>query len=232
MKPAQLSIVIPCLDEARGIGATLASLADARHRGAEVIVVDGGSSDETLELARPGADAVVSAPRGRARQMNAGAEVAKGDILLFLHADTRLPHEADCLLLASLAETGKRWGRFDVQIEGKNPLLRVVAAMMNGRSRLTGIATGDQAIFVTRDLFDEVGRFPQIPLMEDIAITARLRHLARPLCLRAPVTTSGRRWERHGVVRTVLLMWRLRLAFWLGASPHRLAREYVHHRSG
>ncbi|HEX8664923.1 MAG TPA: TIGR04283 family arsenosugar biosynthesis glycosyltransferase [Beijerinckiaceae bacterium] len=221
----RLSVVVPALDEADGIAAHLATLRPLRERGAEVIVADGGSRDGTPGLARPLADTVLAAPRGRASQMNAGAEAASGDALLFLHADTRLPPEADRLIAEALAG-GWEWGRFDVRIEGSHPLLRVVAHMMNRRSRLTGIATGDQAIFVTRDAFRAVGGYPDIPLMEDIALSRALKRRSRPACLEAPVSTSGRRWETRGVVRTILTMWRLRAAFFLGVDPRRLAAAY------
>jgi rSAM/selenodomain-associated transferase 2 len=158
--------------------------------------------------------------------MNAGAQAAHGDILLFLHADTRLPADTDRLVCEALAPSSQVWGRFDITIEGQSPLLRLVAMLMNWRSRLTGIATGDQAIFVTRDAFVAAGGFPDIPLMEDIAFSRRLKRLARPVNLAARAVTSGRRWEKHGVLRTILLMWRLRLAFFLGASPATLARSY------
>ncbi len=225
-----LSIIIPCLNEGHEIGQALEALSVVRTRGAEVIVVDGGSSDDTAARARNGSDVVLSSPAGRARQMNAGADRARGDVLLFLHADTRLPCEADSLVLDSVATTARQWGRFDVDISGRHPLLPVIAAAMNWRSRCTSIATGDQALFVTRRLFDETGGFPEIPLMEDIAFSKMLRRTGPPSCLRARVTTSGRRWETHGIVRTVLLMWQLRLAYWLGASPDRLARRYAAHR--
>ena len=221
-----LSIVIPCLDEADGIAATLGALAPLRARGAEVIVVDGGSQDATVAQARPLADTVVTAPRGRAAQMNAGAARARGEILLFLHADTLLPEAADALVVDGLQRLRRGWGRFDVSIASRNPLLRVVAALMNARSRLTGIATGDQAIFVTRSLFTAAGGYPEIPLMEDIALSRRLKRFGPPLCLRHKLITSGRRWEKRGVLRTILLMWRLRLAYWLGADPHKLAVRY------
>ena len=218
----KLSIVIPALNEAAVIGAALAALAPLRARGHEVIVVDGGGTDATRELAALLADRVIEAPRGRARQMNAGAAAANGDALLFLHADTRLPPQADDLIFHSLKN--RSWGRFDVRIEGGHPLLRVVGFAMNLRSRLTGIATGDQAIFVRRAAF---AGFPEIALMEDIAFSSAMKRLGAPACLREKVVTSGRRWERHGVLRTVLLMWRLRLAFFLGASPDELARRYA-----
>jgi rSAM/selenodomain-associated transferase 2 len=222
-----LTIVMPVLDEAAGIEAALRALSPLRQRGAEVIVVDGGSGDGTLELARPLADRVLSAPRGRATQMNAGAAAARGDVLLFLHADTRLPQDADRLILDGL---GRRvWGRFDIGFDGGG-LLRLVALAMNLRSRLSGIATGDQAMFVTRAAFEEAGGFPPIPLMEDVALSALLKRLSRPLCLSARVTTSGRRWREHGLLRTILLMWRLRLAFYFGADPVPLARAYGYDR--
>ena len=219
----RLSIVMPVLNEAAGIAAALAALAPLRARGAEVIVVDGGSRDGTPDLARPLADRVLTAPRGRALQMNAGATAATGDAVLFLHADTRLPDDADALVFAALKNM-RVWGRFDVRFtDGALPL---VAASMNVRSRLSGIATGDQAMFMTRNTFSRAGGFPEIALMEDVALSACLKHLSRPACLRARVTTSPRRWRRHGTLRTVLTMWRLRLAFYFGADPNRLARAY------
>ena len=224
----ELSIVVPALNESAGIVAALAALAPLRRRGAEVIVVDGGSADATAPLAAPLADRVLAAPRGRARQMNAGAAVARGRVLLFLHADTRLPEEADRLVCAAVDAlgSGRHWGRFDVRIDGRSRWLPLVAAAMNLRSRLTGIATGDQAIFVARAAFEAAGGFADIPLMEDIDFSRRLRRLARPACLRAKAVTSGRRWERHGVLRTVLLMWALRLRYFFGAPPDKLARLY------
>ena len=222
----KLSIIVPALNEAARIEATLASLAPMRSRGHEVIVVDGGSSDATAALAAPLADRVLPAPRGRARQMNAGAAQARGDALVFLHADNRLPDSADRLVTEALAASGRAWGRFDVAIEGTHPMLPVIAWFMNLRSRLTGIATGDQAMFVRRDAFARVGGFPALALMEDVALSATLKALSRPACLRAKTVTSGRRWETKGVLRTVLLMWRLRLSFFFGASPERLARIY------
>jgi rSAM/selenodomain-associated transferase 2 len=221
----KLSIVMPVLDEAAEIKAALTALAPYRQRGVEVIVADGGSSDATAELARPLADRVIAAPRGRAAQMNVGAAAAQGDVLLFLHADTRLPESADRLVLDGIARSGRVWGHFNVRIDGGG-LLRVVAIMMNARSRLTGVATGDQAMFMTRAAFDGVGGFPPIALMEDVALSARLKRSGRPLALRAFVTTSARRWRQHGTLRTVLLMWRLRLRFFLGADPAKLARQY------
>lgn len=224
MKPA-LSIVMPVLDEAAVIERTLSSLAGLRARGCEVIVVDGGSADGTPQLAGPLADRVLRGPPGRARQMNAGAAAAQAGLLLFLHADTQLPEGADSVLLDALAH-GAGWGRFDVLIKGRPRLLRLVAAMMNLRSRCSGIATGDQAMFVKRELFERVGGFPDQPLMEDIELSRRLRALAPPACLRQRVVTSGRRWESRGVWRTIFLMWRLRWLYWRGASARSLAEAY------
>jgi len=221
-----LSIIVPCLNEAEGIGDALAALAPLRARGAEVIVVDGGSTDGTVERAAPHANCVIGAPRGRASQMNAGAARARNEILLFLHADTLLPESADALIVEGLKRSRRGWGRFDVAISGSHPLLRQVAWLMNVRSRLTGIATGDQAIFTTRSLFTAAGGYPAIALMEDIALSKQLKRFGPPLCLRHRLTASGRRWEKHGVVRTILLMWRLRLAYWLGADPGKLAVRY------
>jgi rSAM/selenodomain-associated transferase 2 len=227
----RLSIIIPALDEAPIIVETLAALAPLHNRGAEVIVVDGGSSDGTPALAIPLADRVISAPRNRGAAMNAGAALASGDVFLFLHADTILPANADCLIAAALApgatsSSSRLWGRFDLRIAGRHRFLAVVARMINWRSRLTGIATGDQAIFVTREAFRDVGGFPDLPLMEDIALSRKLKRLSRPYCIKTPVITSGRRWDDHGVVRTIALMWRLRLAYYCGVAPARLALAY------
>jgi rSAM/selenodomain-associated transferase 2 len=223
---SRLSIIVPTLNEAAGVAATLARLQPLRITGHEVIVVDGGSSDGTRAAAAPLADRVLAAPRGRASQMNAGAAAALGDVLLFLHADTQLPAGADRLIRDGVGSSGCAWGRFDVRIDGAHPLLRVVAGLMNLRSRLTGIATGDQAIFVRRAAFAAAGGFPPLALMEDVALSAALKRISRPLCLRERVVTSGRRWESRGVVRTILLMWSLRLRYFLGASPERLAQLY------
>jgi len=226
----RLSVIVPALDEAAGIEAAAAALEPLRSRGAEVIVVDGGSSDATAALAAPLADRVIEAPRGRARQMNAGAAVASGDVLLFLHADTRLPEDADREIERALAPGSHAWGRFDARIDG-GAMLGIVSRMMNLRSRLTGIATGDQAIFMTRAAFDAVGGFPDIALMEVVANCKRLKRVSPPACLAATVLTSGRRWRSRGTLATIVLMWRLRLAFALGADPRALARRYERARS-
>lgn len=225
----RLSIIVPVLDEARGIARHLGELQLLRGAGVEVVVADGGSADGTAALAEPLADRVVAAPRGRARQMNAGAAESRGDVLLFLHADTRLPPDAPASIHDAI-DRGAYWGRFDVRIDGHPPLLKLVASMMNLRSRVTGIATGDQAIFVRRDAFRRVGGYPDIGLMEDIRLSARLKQLGRPACLAARVTTSGRRWEKNGVLRTICKMWWLRAAFFFGADPGRLARIYGYRR--
>jgi len=219
----KLSIIMPVLNEAASIEAALRALAPLRARNVEVIVVDGGSSDGTPSLAHPFANRVIVAPTGRAVQMNAGVAAATGDALLFLHVDTRLAENADRLVLDGLQH--RRWGRFDVRFEDGG-WLRLVALTMNLRSRLTGIATGDQAMFMTRAAFDKAGGFPAIPLMEDVALSARLKRTSRPLCLPTRVVTSDRRWRRHGLWRTILLMWQLRLRYFLGADPARLARAY------
>ncbi len=221
-----LSVIIPVLNEAPGIAAALAALQPMRAEGHEIILADGGSTDATLESTRGLADAIVSAPCGRAAQMNAGAQRARGDILLFLHADTALPEGAARRIAEGLAATGRDWGRFDVCINGGSLLFPMIAFMMNARSRRTGIATGDQALFVRRAVFERLGGYAPLPLMEDIELCVRLKRVSPPLCLRDRVLTSGRRWERHGVWRTMMLMWWLRLRYFLGASPEALVRRY------
>ncbi len=216
----RLAIIIPVLNEAHTIEAALARLAELRERGARVIVVDGGSRDDTVRRAAPLADRVLEAPRGRA------PEAAEADVLLFLHADTRLPPDADRIIFRTLANADRCWGRFDVHIEGRSRWLPVIAKLMNWRSRLTGIATGDQAIFVERGAFLALEGFAPIPLMEDIEFSKRAKRISPPLALAARVTTSGRRWDRYGVWRTIVLMWRLRLAYFFGADPAELARRY------
>jgi rSAM/selenodomain-associated transferase 2 len=217
-----LSIIVPMLNEAAGIAEALRAL---HELDAELVAVDGGSSDKTVRCAAPHADLLLEAARGRARQMNAGATAAHGDILLFLHADTRLPPAADQIIKQSIAN-GALWGRFDVEIAGNSAWFPVIATMMNWRSRLTGIATGDQAIFVKRSAFEQIGGFPDQPLMEDIVLSQGLKQLGRPTCLRHKVITAGRRWEKHGILRTILSMWWLRLRFFFGADPKKLAIEY------
>jgi rSAM/selenodomain-associated transferase 2/rSAM/selenodomain-associated transferase 1 len=222
---ARLRIVMPVLNEGPTLAQYLHVLQALRQRGAELVVVDGGSTDSTWALASALADQVLLSPRGRAAQMNAGAKDCNADVLLFLHADTQLPQDADQLIARAIA-SGHSWGRFDVRIDGPDPMLRVVERLMNLRSRLTGIATGDQAMFVRRDLFERLGGFADLPLMEDIELSKRLKKLGRPACMNVPVVTSARRWQQHGVWHTIVLMWRLRLAFFLGTSPQALAQQY------
>lgn len=221
-----LSIIIPTLNEAAGIERLLRALAHARTNGTELIVVDGGSEDETLAIAEPLADQVLRAPRGRAIQMNAGATLARSEVLVFLHADSTLPENADILVREEVSRTKKNWGRFDIKIDSSHPLLRLVAIMINLRTRLTGIATGDQAIFVMRTTFQSINGYPEIPLMEDIALSKTLRAKSRPISIAQKVTTSARRWEARGILRTVFLMWRLRLAYFMGSDPQDLLRLY------
>jgi rSAM/selenodomain-associated transferase 2 len=227
-----LTIIIPVLDEAAIIAVTLQALASLRARGAEVIVVDGGSKDGTVALARPLADRVIVGLSNRGAAMNAGAALASGDVFVFLHGDTTLADDADQRIAAALSRSvadhalRRCWGRFDLRIAGRHPLLALVARTINWRSRLTGIATGDQAIFVTREAYCSVGGFPDLPLMEDIALSRKLKRLSRPICIAAPAVTSGRRWDHHGLWQTIALMWRLRLAYYFGGEPERLALAY------
>ncbi len=224
--PLRLSIIIPTLNETTTIVETLQPLQALRTWGHEIIVVDGGSSDDTLQVARPFADKLLQAARGRARQMNAGAAVAQGNVLVFLHADTILPESSDRAITTALRNRKRVWGRFDVRLSGGHPLFRVIACAMNLRSCLTGIATGDQAIFVRRRVFAQIGGFADIPLMEDIILSRALRRVSRPARIKKRVLTSSRRWEQQGIIRTIVKMWLLRLWFFLGADPTRLAQRY------
>jgi len=231
LKPLSLSVIVPVWMEAAGIEKTLCELQPIRLAGHEVIVVDGGSADNTTELARPLCDHLLISAPGRALQMNAGAALAGGNLLLFLHADTCLPADA----LARLADAfhqGWVWGRFDVRLSGRHFMLAVVAWFMNRRSRLTGVCTGDQAIFVRRDVFEALGGYRPIPLMEDVELSKRLRLLAAACCIKSPVVTDSRRWEQGGVWRTIILMWHLRWRYWRGDAPDALAalwRRNVRH---
>jgi rSAM/selenodomain-associated transferase 2 len=225
-----LSIIVPALNEEEAIQSCLRRLQPLRDLGAEVIVVDGGSKDGTIALALGLADVVIEAPRGRASQMNAGARRAKGAWLLFLHADTTLPKDAIEQIDSALIRSRRVWGRFDVRFDSPLRILLLVAFLMSLRSRYTGIATGDQAIFVQRAVFEQVGGYPEIALMEDIALSSALKRITPPICLRTKVTTSGRRWEQNGPIRTILLMWRLRLEYFFGADPSHLAVKYLHAR--
>jgi rSAM/selenodomain-associated transferase 2 len=219
-----LSVVVPARNEARSIERCLAPLQSWRARGVEVIVVDGGSGDDTVAHAQPLADRVCRHAPGRAAQMNAGAACASGGLLLFLHADTWLEDTAIQALQA--LPRGHVWGRFDVRLRSRHPVLRLVAAAMNLRSRATGIATGDQCQFVSRSLFARVGGFPAQPLMEDVEISRRLLGQVRPVCLRQRVSVSARRWRQRGIFRTIVLMWWLRWRYWRGDDPAALHRIY------
>jgi rSAM/selenodomain-associated transferase 2 len=219
-----LSVILPCLNEAAILAERLGALQPLRRAGCELILVDGGSDDGTPQRAEPLVDRVLRSGGGRGRQLNLGAEAAAAQVLWFLHIDSVPPEGAYRQVLSAAGDGG--WGRWDVRLSGRRWPFRLIERMMNLRSRLTGMATGDQALFVHRDLFRAVGGFPDIPLMEDLAISRRLRRHCRPISLRPPVITSSRRWEQHGIARTVLLMWTLRASYFLGVDPRRLARWY------
>ncbi len=223
---SRISVVVPTMNEATDILTVLSALTGLRLRGHEIVVVDGGSVDGTPSLAAPLADRVIASAAGRASQMNAGAAAARGDVLWFLHADTVPAADADRTLLAALAKPGCDWGRFNVRLSGCARMLRIVETLMNLRSCLTGIATGDQGIFVRRALFETVGGFPELPLMEDIALSRQLKCHGRPACVRTKLIVSSRRWEQNGTLRTIALMWWLRLAYYCGFDPQRLATWY------
>lgn len=218
-------IIVPVLNESAVLSQQLNELDVLRAMGAQVLLVDGGSNDRTVQLARDAGFDVLESEHGRARQMNAGARAVQSDLLVFLHVDTYLP--SDALYQIENHLNGKRgWGRFDVLIVGRSPWLKLISFCMNWRSRLTGIATGDQTFFMTREAFDKVNGFPEQPLMEDIEMSKRLKRLSPPVCLPERVVTSGRRWDQNGVWKTILLMWRLRWAYWRGVPASELARLY------
>ena len=220
----KFSIIIPAINEAATIQSCLLAL-QALRTSAEIIVVDGGSRDNTIELATAYADKVLQSGQGRARQMNYGAKHATGDILIFLHADTELPEQALSLIERGLG-TQKVWGRFDIELRGESVMFKIIAFMMNWRSRLTGIATGDQVLFVGKSAYNVVGGYPEISLMEDIALSSGLKKISPPVCLTAKVKSSARRWQQYGIFKTILLMWSLRLRYWLGQDPQYLAELY------
>lgn len=223
----RISIIVPVLNEREALQRNLPLLQGVREGGHEVIVVDGGSADDSVTVASTLADYVIHSNAGRAHQMNAGAAVAHGEILLFLHIDTELPAGSMALVQESLRRLTAVWGRFDVRLSGSRRVFRIIEALINLRSRVSGVATGDQAIFVRSARFRQVGGFPDLPLMEDVALSKTLRRIASPICLRLRVTTSSRRWEQHGVVRTVLLMWWLRLLYFCGIAPQKLHDMYI-----
>ena len=221
----KLSIIIPIFNEAENIANILKQLQVYRQQGHEVIVIDGGSRDNTVDCVQGMADQLLISKPGRAMQMNIGAEQAQGEVLVFLHADTQLPDSADTLIIKSM-EQGAQWGRFNVRLSGQHILFRLIENMMNWRSCLTGIATGDQVIFVRRTLFEQVDGYPEIKLMEDVALSKKLKAVGKSACIKQRVITSSRKWEENGIVRTVLLMWRLRLQYFLGVSADKLHSQY------
>lgn len=218
-----LSIIIPVYNEAHFIEDALRSLQPLRQLGVELIVVDGGSVDSSCSLAEAYVDKLLHAEKGRARQMNAGADNASGEMLLFLHIDTRLP-DPNSWYKQLQGQTG--WGFFKVRLSGAQYPFRLIESLMNLRSRLTGIATGDQCLFVDRNLFFKAGKFPEIPLMEDVAMSKRLKRWQRPACQAEVVITSSRRWQQNGIIKTIVEMWLLRFLYFIGVTPQSLVKIY------
>ncbi len=221
----KISIIIPVLNEADNIQSFLQALQPLREQGHEVLLVDGHSEDETCTLARPLVDRMFSSQPGRARQQILGAKMATGQVFLFLHADTKLPGQAEQIILSALAE-GYYWGRFTVRLSGSHWLFRIIETMMNWRSCLTGICTGDQSIFVSKMLYNDAGGMPPIELMEDIEFSKRLLKFCKPVCLKSTVITSSKRWEKNGILKTIFFMWSLRLQYFLGIKPEVLVKKY------
>jgi len=224
--PRSLSIVIPAWNEAEALPRVLEDLAPARGRGVEIVVADGGSTDGTRAAACGRVDRLVEGARGRACQLAAGVAAASGEVVWLLHADSRVDPASDLHIVWEMEHSGRPWGRFNVRLDGNHPLLRVVETAMNVRSRLTGIATGDQGMFVRRDVLERAGGIPRQPLMEDVELSKRLKRMAPPLCLPHRIVTSARRWESRGIVRTIVQMWWLRLLYYLGVDPENLHRRY------
>lgn len=222
----KLSIIIPVLNESRHLLATLKSLTQLTQHDHEIILVDGGSQDNTLAIARPYADRIITSVKGRAQQMNHGARNARGEILWFLHADSLIPDHADQLIVNIMQQTHSAWGRFNIRLSGSKRVFRIIEQFINRRSRLTGIASGDQGIFVLRREFETIDGYADLPLMEDIELSKRLKKISRPACLTQSITTSSRRWESNGVIKTVILMWYLRFAYFIGTPADKLARLY------
>jgi rSAM/selenodomain-associated transferase 2 len=220
----ELSIIIPCLNEEKGIHFFLSRLQGLRSQ-CELILVDGGSDDNTAQIAQPLVDQVIHCAPGRAMQMNVGAKMASSQILLFLHADTFLPNDAIAQIQHAFSK-GYRWGRFDIRLIGLHWLLPVISYFMNVRSAITGIATGDQVIFVDKALFQQVGSYPNIAVMEDIALSKRLKKQGQPYRVISRVESSARRWIQFGIYKMILLMWWLRLQYFLGFDPAQLAEQY------
>jgi len=228
MSITKLSFIIPCLNEEKYIVETLQRLQKCRHHGHEIILSDGGSKDRTIEFAKPLIDQHIITSAGRAKQMNQGAKVANGNILCFLHADTLAPESIDEAILEF--ENKFSWGFFQIKLSGKHWQFRIIEWMINNRSQISQIASGDQGIFVTRTLFNKISGFSEMPLMEDIELSKRLKKISPPVCIRRTrLNTSSRRWEKHGIIRTVLLMWGLRLAYFLGTPTNTLAKAYSNH---
>jgi rSAM/selenodomain-associated transferase 2 len=226
MSDARLSVIVPMLDEESAIADTLSALRSGAPD-AEIVVVDGGSADRSVELARPLCDVLVTSARGRAIQMNAGATRATGDVFAFVHADTLVPATFASDIDAALADSRVAGGRFDLRLDDPHPLCRLIGILINLRSRLSRTATGDQAIFVRRNVFQQLGGFPLIPICEDLAFARRMKRSGRVACLRSQVVTSARRWRRRGILRTVLTMWTIRALYLAGVTPARLARIYA-----
>lgn len=228
----KISIIIPCLNEAANIVTTLHALQSLRERGHEIILSDASSTDDTISLASPLCDKVISSKAGRALQMNAGAQHANGDILCFIHADTLCPENLDRIIIHELKTSNYLWGRFNIKLNGKKFAFRLIESLINIRSRITGIASGDQGIFIYRHVFNRLSGFSPIPLMEDIELSKRLKKLSKPVCIKNyALITSSRRWEKHGIIATILLMWTLRLKYFSGVSPEKLATRYTQHDS-
>ena len=224
-------MIIPALDEEASIARVIRSCREAGP--CEVVVVDGGSRDRTVEIARGEADAVIAAPRGRAAQMNAGAAVARGEVLLFLHADTLLPGRSVPAVLDALQDPEVIGGAFRVRLAASpgagryvRATLGVTGRMIGARAAVSRSYSGDQAIFARAEAFRAVGGFPEIPLMEDVELSRRMRRAGKTVLLPLRVETSGRRWEAWGPLRTVLFMWRLRIGHLLGRTPSRCADAY------
>ncbi len=231
MHSLRLSIVIPCLNEADNILNTLNALQPARKRGCEIILSDGGSTDNTLSIAKKNVDKIIHSKAGRAIQMNNGAEKSNGDIICFLHADTITPDNVDKIILSALDRSNKQWGFFKIKLNHKHFIFRIIEWFINTRSSLSKVATGDQGIFITKTTFNKLSGFANIALMEDIELTKRLKKISSPIVIKQVLLTSSRRWEKHGIVNTVFLMWQLRLRYFFGASPLSLAKKYQMHNA-
>jgi len=222
----KISIIIPSLNEEKHIVRTLTALQYLRKNGHQVILCDAHSQDKTQTLAKPLVDNIICADAGRAKQMNAAAKIAQHELLWFVHADTQIPENADQLIFQHLQKTAAVWGRFDVRLSGSSWLFRIIEKMINLRSCLSGIASGDQGIFVRGDIFKKVGTYENIPLMEDISLSKKLKKISPPCCISTPLMTSSRRWEQRGIMRTVWLMWYCRLAYFLGTPAEKLVQIY------